>query len=137
MSSATIELDVSASANAVWSILRNFGEAGWIVLAQEVEVDGEGPGMTRRIHGTGEQPVVEELVSLDDDARELAYRITANNPLPVESYAGLVRVDETDDGARIVWSATFDVPGDEAEGIAVVEMMLGALTGWLADAAVA
>jgi hypothetical protein len=136
MSTVTVERKVAAPASDVWAVLCRFGDISWIPVAGKVEVEGEGPGMRRHIHGSGDgDPVVERLVACDEGARTLDYAIDANNPLPVTDYRGNARVDESGDGSTIVWSATFEPVGDEAEATGVVEIMLATLAGWLADAA--
>ena len=135
MPDATVERDVAAPAAVVWGILSDFGDMSWVPAAGRVEVDGSGAGMRRHIHGSSGDPVVERLLSIDDAARTLAYTIDENNPLPVTRYEGTVTVADAGAGSRLTWSASFDPSGDEAEAAAVVELMLGALTGWVADAA--
>lgn len=136
MGTVTVEHSVAAPASDVWAVLRRFGDIGWIPVAGKVEVEGEGPGMRRMIRGSGEgDPVVERLVAVDEEARTIDYAIDANNPLPVADYRGRTRIDEDGPGSTIVWSATFDPVGDDAEATAVVELMLTTLAGWLGDAA--
>ena len=135
MPEAHAEREVTSSPDAVWSVLREFGDVSWIPPAGTVEVEGEGPGMVRRIHGSGDgDPVVERLVSASDATRTLVYEIDGNNPLPVTSYRGTVVVEPTGGGARIRWQADYEPEGDEGEAATVIELMLGTLTGWLADA---
>jgi hypothetical protein len=135
MSEAVVERQVAAPAEQVWDLLRNFGDIAWIPAAGLVDVEGDGPGMRRRIHGTGAgSPVVERLISVDDTTRTIEYTIEENNPLPVTSYLGTVSVDDAGDDAMIRWAVAFEPAGDETDAAAVVRLMLDALTGWLADA---
>ena len=127
--------DVAAPADDVWTLLRDFGNVGWIPGPTRVDVEGDGPGMRRLIHGSGDgPPVVERLISVDDAGRTIEYAIDENNPLPVDEYRGTVTIDDAPGGARIRWSAAFEPSGDEAEARNVIELMLGALAGWLAEA---
>jgi hypothetical protein len=141
MADVVVERDVAAPADKVWAVLRDFGAVGWIPPAGKVGVEGDGPGMCRRIHGTGDgEPVVERLLSLDDDTRTLRYRIEENNPLPVSSYVGTVTVadraagSDGPGGATLRWAAEFAPTGDEDEARTVVELVVGALVGWLDEA---
>ena len=134
MADAAVVKDVPVAATKVWAMVRDFGNVSWIPAVTDVDVEGDGPGMRRHIHGGGDNPaVVERLLSLDDATRTIEYTIDENNPLPVTSYVGKVTVDEAPSGATLRWSATFEPAGDEAEASQVVEMMLGMLTGWMAE----
>ena len=136
MSDVTVTHDVAASVETTWAVLRDFGDIGWIPVAGQVDVEGDGPGMTRTIHGSGDNdPVIEQLTGLDDGARTITYAIDGKSPLPVQDYTGTVTISDGPDGAIIRWSATFEPVGDEAEATAVVELMLTTLAGWLGDAA--
>jgi hypothetical protein len=135
MSNAAVEREVAAPPAEVWAVLRDFGNIAWIPVAGQVDVEGDGPGMRRHIHGGGPgEPVVERLISLDDATRTIEYTIDENNPLPVTTYVGRVSVNDCDGGSMIRWTAAFEPAGDENESAAVVGMMLDALTGWLAGA---
>jgi hypothetical protein len=135
MSDAVVEREVAAPAADVWAVLRDFGNIPWIPAAGQVDVEGDGPGMRRHIHGSGAgDPVVERLISRDDAARTIEYTIDENNPLPVTTYVGRVTVEDRDGASTIRWSAAFEPAADEAEAVAIVGMMLDALTGWLAGA---
>jgi hypothetical protein len=135
MADAAVVKEVPVSAERVWAAVRDFGDVSWIPGITGVDVDGDGPGMRRHIRGGGDNPpVVERLISVDDAGRTIEYTIDENNPLPVASYVGTVTVNEAPGGSTIRWSAAYEPAGDEAEAAQVVEMMLGMLTGWLADA---
>jgi len=131
MADVVLERNLAAPADRLWAVLRDFGDVSWIPPAGKVDVDGDGPGMRRHIHGSGGDPVVERLLDLDDEARTLRYCIEGDSPLPVSSYVGTVTV--TDE--RLRWAVTYEPVGDEAEAKTVVELMVGALAAWLEEAA--
>ena len=136
MPDATIQRDVAAPADTVWAILSDFGNMSWVPGAQRVEVEGAGAGMRRHIHGSGDgPPVVERLITIDDGAKTLTYTIDENNPLPVTTYSGEVNVADSASGSTLTWTAHFEPAGDPAEAAGIVDLMLGALTGWVAEAA--
>lgn len=138
MLDTTVEREVAATPEQVWAVLADFGNIAWIPPAGRVEVEGDGPGMVRRIHGSGDGPPVgERLVSRSDADRTIVYTIDENNPLPVASYRGTVSVEAAEGGAKVIWRADYEPGADEAESAAIVELMLGALIGWLADGVVA
>lgn len=130
---------VAAPAAAVWAILADFSDVSWIPLAQGCTVEGSGPGMRRLIGGGGDgPPIVEELVGLDADRRELRYRIAENNPLPVVQQDVVATVREDGDTSTVTWEVEYAVPEDGGDERAAVEAMGSVYTlmaGWLGDAA--
>ncbi len=125
--------DIEASADALYAYIADFGDVAWMQGVTKVEVDGEGPGMTRSIYAGGDQAVVEVLESLDPAARRVAYTITENNPLPVADYHATCTAVELGAGrSRLEWSCEFaPVGADEAAAVAQVEAMYGVLIGWV------
>ncbi|WP_433257251.1 SRPBCC family protein [Streptosporangium sp. CA-135522] len=108
---------VDASADEVWSYLRDFGNlAEWlpgITLCEIEEGDATRPGAVRRLDGAG-GVFRERLLTLDDDSRSASYEIF-DSPLPVRDYRAVYRVFPiTDSGqAFIEWSATFEADDEE------------------------
>ncbi|OJZ68992.1 hypothetical protein BRW65_24245 [Mycobacterium paraffinicum] len=132
----TKELDATAS--AVWKLLANFGDVSWIPVADRVDVDGDGVGMRRLIHGAGDQPVIETLTYLNPERMEVGYSI-ANNPLPVARFDAVVAVRPTRAGSAISWEVDYEPLGStDADAQAArdaVEAVYEMMAGWLADVA--
>jgi hypothetical protein len=129
---------VDAIPATVWAIVADFADVKWIPVAGAVEVEGDGIGMRRLIHGSGSKPVAETLTSLNPDRMELGYSI-ADNPLPVARFDALVSVRPAGDAAATVtWNVDYDPAGTtEADQIAAreaIEAVYGMMAGWLADA---
>ncbi|MBW2273153.1 MAG: SRPBCC family protein [Deltaproteobacteria bacterium] len=135
MIQVSVSGEISAPVDALWKVIADFGAVGWMQGIDRVEVTGEGVGMVRAIYaGGGDTPVLEELESLDEDARRLGYTIPKNNPMPVSSYrAAITAVDLGGGKSRLDWAASFDpAPGaEEAAAKATVEGMYGVLIGWV------
>jgi hypothetical protein len=135
MVQVSVSGEISAPVEALWKVIAAFGEVGWMQGLDRVEVTGEGIGMVRAIYaGGGDTPVLEELESLNEEARRLGYTIPENNPMPVESYhATMTAVDLGGGKSRLDWEATFEpAPGvDEAVARNTVEGMYGVLIGWV------
>lgn len=133
MARAVATGDIEASADVLYAFLADFGNVDWMRGVTRVEVDGEGPGMTRFIYAGGDQAVVEVLESLDPSARCVAYTIVENNPLPVADYHATCRAEDLGQGrSRLEWACDFTPVGtDEAAAIAQVEAMYGVLIGWV------
>lgn len=103
----------------------------------KVEVEGDGPGMRRKIHGSGAAPAVETLVWVEAEQKRLAYEIT-NNPLPVRRFEAVVYVADSavaDDGCRIGWEVNYEPSGDDASARDSIELVYGMMAGWIEDAA--
>lgn len=135
----TVSRDLAAPADAVWALLADFGDASWIALPVDVTVEGDGPGMCRKIRGSGDNadpPTVETLLWIRPEQRRLSYEIT-NNPLPVNRFATVVFVeDSADGGCRIGWEVDYEPSGDNAAARESIEAVYGMMAGWLQDAAV-
>lgn len=100
MSTATAELAINATPDAVWAVVRDFyGIGGWMPGIETCEADGDDRliamiGMTIREH----------LVNLDEDAKALTYSIT--DGAPVESHEATITVHEANGGSRVTWDVT-------------------------------
>jgi carbon monoxide dehydrogenase subunit G len=105
-------LHLRASAAAVWDAVRDVGEVhrrlvpGFVTeahLEQGARVLTFANGVTAR----------EEIVSVDDDARRLAYAIPRGRFL---HYQGTVEVEDDGAGSRLVWTIDL-LPDEHADGI--------------------
>ncbi|AKK29484.1 SRPBCC family protein [Mycobacterium sp. EPa45] len=139
MPQVTISKDVPANPHTLWGVLSNFADVGWIPVAGQVDVHGEGVGMRRAIHGNGATPVVETLTSIDHTRMQLGYSIS-DNPLPVSRFEALVTVGGSDTGgSTLTWLVDYDPSGStEADAAAArdaIEAVYEMMAGWLADAA--
>lgn len=132
---------VDAPAGTVWELLSDFADISWIPVIDDVEIDGEGLGMTRKINGSGDQPILETLTHRHDERMELGYSI-AHSPFPVTRFEALVTVRPaaSGSGADITWEVDYDPqngdPQDSHEAAReAIEAVYGMMAGWLADAA--
>lgn len=137
MASITVSKDVAASAEAVWRLLADFADVRWIPVINDVEVEGDGPGMSRRIRGSADgDPTVETLLWARPEQRQISYRIT-NNPLPVSRFETVVSVIGSGaDGCRVEWDVDYEPSGDDASARESIESVYGMMADWLAAAAV-
>ncbi|BBW99573.1 hypothetical protein BST36_28155 [Mycolicibacterium moriokaense] len=138
MARIAVAKEVAAPASAVWEVLADFGDIGWIPVGDRVDVDGDGIGMSRSIHGAADKPIVETLTHLDPDRMELGYSIS-NNPLPVSRFEATVTVRPATGGSTIVWNVDYD-PLSSSESDAetasrAVESVYAMMASWLGDAA--
>ncbi len=132
----TVSKDVAGSADAIWALLADFGDVHWIPVAGDVEIEGNGRGMCRKIHGSGDTPVVERLRWIDPDEMRLSYEIL-NNPLPVDRFEAVVfvaHVPGSHDMSRVGWEVDYDPSGNDADARESIEAVYTMMAGWLADA---
>ncbi len=105
-------LHLHAPTTAVWDAVRDVGELhrrlvpGFVTearLEQGARVITFANGMTVR----------EEIVSVDDDSRRLAYAIPKGQFL---HYQGTVDVEDDGVGSRLVWTVDL-LPDEQADGV--------------------
>lgn len=138
MATMTVSKRIAAPAEAVWAILADFASVGWIPVAGEVRVEGEGPGMRRIIGGSGGTPTVETLLWVKPEQNALSYEIT-DSPLSVSRFRAVVTVTNdgaADAGSTATWDIDYEPVGDDAAVRGGIELIYGTMAGWLADAAV-
>lgn len=138
MAHLVITKHIDAAPATVWAIVADFGDVDWIPITGDVEVEGEGVGMRRLIHGGGSTPVAETMTTLNPDRMELGYSI-ADNPLPVNRFDAVVSVRPAGDTATTVtWDVDYDPVGtdqrDQTAAQEAIEAVYGMMAGWLADA---
>jgi Polyketide cyclase / dehydrase and lipid transport len=105
---------LAASADAVWRLVRAFGDLSWVPGDPKVEIRGEGVGQVRIIDRPYGQ-VHEQLTSLDDAARSLTYVVPRGNPVPVTGYEARMTVSDDGGKGRLTWSCRFEPDGVSEE----------------------
>lgn len=127
---------LEAPAGTVWAILADFGKVEWIPGVGEVEVDGDGPGMCRRIGGSGATPVVETLLWMKPESRSLAYEIT-DNPLPVRKFVAVATVSEAVEDvsqrSTVAWEIDYEPDGDDTAAREAIDAVYGMMADWIDD----
>ncbi|MEE3239785.1 MAG: SRPBCC family protein [Pseudomonadota bacterium] len=129
----TVIRNIGASVDAVWAVLDDYGNLSWIPGADNVEVIGEGVGMTRRLHMPGlDSPIDETLTAKDIAAKTFSYTIPKNAVIPFDDYNATVSVTGDTGSATVNWYCSFDqgdVPEEDAKSMieGSYTMMLDAL----------
>jgi carbon monoxide dehydrogenase subunit G len=109
MASATAELTMTATPDAVWAVVRDYhGLAGWMPGIDESVADGDD-----RVLSMMGMTIRERLVKSDDEARALTYSIV--DGAPVESHEATITVHPDGDGSRVTWDVT--ATPDEMAGL--------------------
>jgi len=138
----TIEID--ASAEAVWNVIKDFGEVTWLSIVDKSESDsGNEDGATRTLVLSSGAKVVETLKSYKADKMSYKYRIPDATHdvaiLPVSNYSSTISVKADGNKAIVTWKGAFyrgypnndppDELNDEAAVNAVTELYRAGLKG--------
>ena len=100
MATATAELTMTATPDAVWAIVRDFhGLAGWMPGIDSSEPDGDD-----RVLSMMGMTIRERLVNLDEAAKSITYSIV--DGAPVESHEATITVHPADGGSHVTWDVT-------------------------------
>jgi carbon monoxide dehydrogenase subunit G len=109
MASATAELTMTATPDAVWAVVRDYhGLAGWMPGIEESVAEGDD-----RVLSMMGMTIRERMVKRDDDAKSLTYSIV--DGVPMESHEATITVHPADGGSRVTWDVT--ATPDEMAGL--------------------
>jgi len=140
----TESVQINASADAVWNVIREFGNASWLPMVDSSDSDnGNEEGATRTLVLSSGDKVVEKLKSYNADKMSYKYRIPDATHdvsiLPVTNYSSTLSVKADGDKAVVTWKGAFyrgypnnDPPeelNDEAAVNAVSGLYKAGLTG--------
>ena len=124
---------IDAPTDALWKLVRDFGDVRWIPGGEHAKLEGSGPGMLRILAGP-DGSVRERLESVDEANQSIVYTITEGLPFPVTGYRATMRVSDAGGQGHLDWSCSFEPEGvseeDAAKGI---ETMYGVMLGWIED----
>ena len=122
----TVEKTVDAPVEAMWALVSDFANLDWFDGAARVEKSGEGIGQLRRIYMPGsDDPVEEELLALDDDARCLEYAVHEGGVNIMRDYRVVATLADAGAGrCHARWQASFSgVSVDGVEPDMMVDVM--------------
>jgi hypothetical protein len=133
MSQINVTQTLAADTDALWGVVRAFGEVGWIPGGESAEIQGEGPGMVRIFQGP-KGAVHEKLESVDEAKRAVVYTIPQGIPFPVTGYRATMEVSDDGGKGRLSWTCEFEPDGVSAEEAGkTIETMYGVMMGWIDD----
>ncbi len=128
MAGISFQRTLPFSAATVWAVLEDFGNMDWAGV-KEVEVIGEGIGMTRRLHMDGMDPIDEVLESQDPATMSFSYSIPRGIPLPVTDYVASARIEAVDESECIAhWACTCTATDPHMDEAQLEEMLHGTYT---------
>ena len=100
MSTATAELTMTSSPDAIWAAIGDFyGIASWMPGIDSLEPDGDD-----RVISMMGMSIRERLVDRDESKRSISYSIV--DGAPVESHEATITVHAADGGSRVTWEVT-------------------------------
>ncbi|MDP7570235.1 MAG: SRPBCC family protein [Myxococcota bacterium] len=133
MAKLTVSRTLDAQTDALWKLVRDFGDVRGIPGAEHAKLEGSGPGMVR-ILGGPDGSVRECLESIDEANQSIVYTITEGLPFPVTGYRATMRVSDAGGKGHLDWSCTFEPAGvPEEEAAKGIETMYGIMLGWIED----
>ena len=106
------------SAQAVWKVVRDFGEYEWAGVVAETFLEGgkagDAVGAIRNVR-TAERCLRQRLLAHSDSERSYTYELCEPVPFPVQNYRATLRITPIVDGERafVEWWATFDCAPEE------------------------
>lgn len=101
MTERSVEIDLEASPDRVWSLVGDFEGVGqWFPGIDSTRIEGD-----VRVLGMGGIEVRERLLERDEQRRSLTYAIV--DGVPVDRHRATVAVTPRDGGSHLTWS--FDV----------------------------
>ena len=114
---------IEAPVTEVWTRIRDFNALpDWHPIVAESRIEDGQPsdkvGCVRNFSLKDGGKIRERLLALSDDAPTCTYSIL-ESPMPVTHYVATLTLTEITDGNRtfISWSAEFECPANEAEGL--------------------
>ncbi|ETT28252.1 benzoate-CoA ligase [Rhodococcus aetherivorans] len=113
---------IDASADQVWSVVKDFGRVDSFLppVAHSELIDGATTqiGVVRRLAlADGGATLDERLLDLDDRRRQLSYEFAGDNPFGARNYRATVRVSPIGEpeGAFVEWWADFEADPAEVD----------------------
>jgi mxaD protein len=116
MAEFEMEGDFDIPADALWGVLRNFGDVSWLPGKPEPVFEGEGPGMIRSVVIPPLPTARERLDGIDEEERRVRYRVVDGNPMPVCDYAASMQVIDAGEGrCKLRWCSRWEPDGVSEE----------------------
>ena len=115
MANIVVEKTLPVSPDALWELVKDFGNVRWIPGASETaQVEGDGPGMARILGNPEGGSIREILDSVDEAGRSITYSIPVGTPFPVSTYRSTMTVSDADGQAHLAWGCEFEPEGASA-----------------------
>ncbi len=109
------KLTVRATPAEVWAVMGDFGAlADWHPDVATCDVERHGDVVHRHIRTVDGAELLERELGDHPDDHSYTYEILSS-PLPVRDYRAILRVVPAPEGAKILWSSSFEPEGTSIE----------------------
>ena len=123
MPEVSVRTEFKAPAATVWSAVGDFcGIGKWLPGIQRVEAENE--GKRRRVVLPDGKAVVEDVISRDEAAMSLSYRVV-EGPMPFTAYVSTISVQPEASGCSVRWVGKFTPVGPEEKVAHLVKSIYG------------
>jgi len=131
----SIERDYDVPAEAVWTMLADFGDISWIPGIENVVLEGRGVGMVRHVTAPGLPELHERMDALDPERMILDYSVPQVAYIQVKDYTARARVEALgEERCRLHWSCRAEPDGiDEAQATANTRAFYEMIVSWVGD----
>ena len=122
----TFETIIAHPPEKVWALLADFTNLQWLPGPSKVTEELHDGYPARVLHfeeGSGVDPIVEYLFSVDPQSMRLEYGVVRNPFVPVDGYRAEVNLCVSDKGSALRFTGRFECPEDPEQ---VEQMLLGA-----------
>jgi carbon monoxide dehydrogenase subunit G len=99
-------VEINASPEAVWNIIKDFGDAKWIPAVASSAVHTDDKGTVRELTFKKGGVVKEELKELDANTKTIKYRVHEEpkcEVFPVNNYSATITVSPVGNGTKVDW----------------------------------
>lgn len=139
----TETIEIAASADNVWAVIQNYGDATWLPMVDESSSDKNNEeGSIRTLTLSNGAQVIETLKKYDSEKMMYKYRISDAthdvNVLPVNNYSATLSVKADGDNSIVTWKGAFyrgypnNDPPEELNDEAAVNAVTGLYKAGLA-----
>ena len=121
MRTVIYEHEISVPVSAAWAVFSDFAAFGeWNAMPVQLQIVGDGVGMTRTMDIEGIGRISERLDKLDAANMQLAYTLVEGTPLGMVEYHAEVALSAAGDGRTLIsWHGEFDgAPGADLDEMA-------------------
>ena len=122
---ASAQARSAVSAEAAWRVLQQYGDLGWAVGIEEVELVTQGVTQVRRVRLAGSEGWIDErLLSFDAQNRTLRYGIDGASMGVLVDYEARAEILNRADGCVVCWRCRANpIAGQEGAAQAVLDRL--------------
>jgi len=100
-------IEINAAPDAVWDIIKEFGNAKWIPAVESTTVNNVGDKVVRTLLLKDGGEVNEELKEVDESTKTLKYRVhqepVSCKVFPTNNYSAAISITAAGAGSKVEW----------------------------------